>query len=226
MRKIKWLRARTRDDHAEVLAITLNQKRYDDAGNRMRGYSYAEIAAMNPYERQTRLVRRWREMNVETLRSCTHSPSSSSEAVKATDTKPPMNRARTNRRRTEGSAMRFTALRIDGTAMKVNPSKVAVRSSLELVERDESAELLRGLIHSIRDFLAREEAEIFRIAPELADKKSWQPLDGLHEQTKNEAAERRLRTVGALRFLVDAHEEEFQKILRKGTNYAPSRETR
>lgn len=58
-RKVKWLKARTRDDHAEVMATTLNQKRYDAAGNRLPGYDNREIAAMSGYEREQVKARGW-----------------------------------------------------------------------------------------------------------------------------------------------------------------------
>ena len=50
-KKVRWLRGR-RDELEEVFAIVLNQRNYDTNGNRIEGFSWDEVMAMSPRERE------------------------------------------------------------------------------------------------------------------------------------------------------------------------------
>ena len=43
---------RPKNDMQEALVLCLNQKRHDSAGNRIKGYTFDEIAAMGSVERE------------------------------------------------------------------------------------------------------------------------------------------------------------------------------
>jgi hypothetical protein len=45
------LRGRKKDNLQEVLMLALNQRRHDDAGNRIQDHTFDEILAMTPAER-------------------------------------------------------------------------------------------------------------------------------------------------------------------------------
>jgi hypothetical protein len=51
-RRVKFKARGLKADLDEVMALALNQRRHDADGNRIQGYSFNEILAMTPAERE------------------------------------------------------------------------------------------------------------------------------------------------------------------------------
>lgn len=57
--KVKFKSRRQRANMQEAFELCLNQKRKDDAGNPIQGFTFEQIMAMMPHEREYLLQTNW-----------------------------------------------------------------------------------------------------------------------------------------------------------------------